>query len=94
MTMTGRVSRTILCGESRYGPVPPACSGARPTGPPQPVLGLPVDASTLARLHGAACIVCGDRSGPLAPAGYVYTGSGDGRLGWAIVACPRHRDTR
>ncbi|MFJ6212124.1 hypothetical protein ACIQGZ_02105 [Streptomyces sp. NPDC092296] len=65
-----------------------------PPSPPRPVLGLPVDASTLARLHGAACIVCGDRSGPLAPAGYVYTGSGSGRLGWAVVACPRHRDAR
>jgi hypothetical protein len=61
--------------------------------PPQPAVRLlPVDASTLLRLHGRACITCGTTTGPLTPAGHVYTGNADdGRLGWAVTACPEHR---
>jgi hypothetical protein len=48
---------------------------------------LPVDATNIARLHGEACIECGSMSGPLLPAGHVYTRSCAGRLGWAVVVC-------
>ena len=54
---------------------------------------LPVDATSIARLHGEACIECGATSGPLLPAGHVYTRSRAGRLGWSVVACPEHLGT-
>jgi hypothetical protein len=55
-------------------------------------LALPVDGQFLARLRGAACITCGSTTGPLTPAGHRYTSTvHDGRLGWAVVACPEHR---
>jgi hypothetical protein len=55
-------------------------------------LALPVDDALLVRLHGEACITCGTTTGPLTPAGHVYTGNADeGQLGWSVVACPEHR---
>ncbi|MFC1404860.1 MULTISPECIES: hypothetical protein [Streptacidiphilus] len=59
---------------------------------PQPeVRLLPVDDNTLTRLHALACFFCGTTTGPLVPAGHVYTGDGDGaRYGWPVVACPEH----
>ena len=59
---------------------------------PQPdVRQLPVDDNTLTRLHARACFSCGNTTGPLVPAGHVYTGDGDGgRYGWTVVACPEH----
>jgi hypothetical protein len=61
---------------------------------PQPVFGLPVDAPTLTRLHGLACIHCGVSDGLLVPAGHAYTESGGGRLGWAVVACTGRQEAR
>jgi hypothetical protein len=59
---------------------------------PQPVvLGLPVDAPTLDRLHGLACLTCGAIDGLLVPADHDCTASGGGRLGWAVVACADHQ---
>ncbi|MFC1439074.1 hypothetical protein ABUW04_12450 [Streptacidiphilus sp. N1-10] len=56
-----------------------------------PVIALPVDDVTFGRLHALACFFCGTTTGPLVPAGHVYTGDGDGgRYGWPVVACPRH----
>jgi hypothetical protein len=58
-----------------------------------PPLALPVDDVTLGRLHALACFSCGTATGPLTPAGHVYTGDGDGgRYGWPVVACPEHVD--
>lgn len=54
-------------------------------------LTLPVDTETLRRLQGEACIACGATTG-LEPAGHRYTVSPGGRLGWAVRACPAHRD--
>jgi hypothetical protein len=55
-------------------------------------LALPVDDALLVRLHGAACFTCGTATGPLLPAGHVYTNDGDGgRFGWSVVACPEHQ---
>ena len=52
---------------------------------------LPVDDALLVRLHGEACITCGTTTGPLTPAGHVYTRVVDeGQLGWAVTACPEH----
>jgi hypothetical protein len=54
-------------------------------------LALPVDDQVLVRLHVLACFSCGTTTGPLTPAGHVYTGDGDGaRYGWPVVACTRH----
>lgn len=51
-------------------------------------LALPVDESTLARLHGKACITCGTTTSDLTPAGHVTTRSRAGaRLGWAVGSC-------
>jgi hypothetical protein len=62
---------------------------------PQPiVLGLPVDIPTLVRLHGLACVTCGTSDVVLVPAGHVRTESGGGLLGWAVVACPEHKEAR
>ncbi|MGA5701648.1 hypothetical protein [Peterkaempfera bronchialis] len=58
---------------------------------PAPVLQLPVDAPTLDRLHGDACINCGTEDGPLLPAGHAYTADGEGQLGWPVAACPDHQ---
>lgn len=44
------------------------------------------------RLHGEACIVCGDANGPLTFVGHVYTMSGKSRLGWRVAACPSHAE--
>ncbi|MFJ6214178.1 hypothetical protein ACIQGZ_12710 [Streptomyces sp. NPDC092296] len=58
----------------------------------QPAL---VEGVPVSRLHGEACITCGAAGPPLVPAGHVYTeGRDGGRLGWAVVACPRHREAR
>lgn len=52
---------------------------------------LPVDDTVFVRLHALACFSCGSTTGPLTPAGHVYTGDGDGgRYGWPVVACPKH----
>ena len=54
------------------------------------VIALPVDDVTLGRLHALACFHCG-ATGPLVPAGHVYTSDGDGgRYGWSVAACPQH----
>ncbi|MGH3341348.1 MAG: hypothetical protein ACRDPK_00385 [Carbonactinosporaceae bacterium] len=51
---------------------------------------LPVDAETMRRLRGEACIYCGATE-RLAPAGHRYTiASEGGRLGWPVLACPEH----
>lgn len=45
------------------------------------------------QLHAQACIVCGTTEEPLLPAGHVYTKArGGGQLGWAVVACAKHRE--
>lgn len=54
------------------------------------VLMLPVDAETLAALHGKACVVCGASGVRLVDAGFCQTISGAGRLGWPVAACPDH----
>ena len=60
-----------------------------------PALALPVDDQVLVRLHALACFHCGTTTGPLTPAGHVYTGDGDGgRYGWPVVACPEHVDVK
>ena len=56
-----------------------------------PPLALPVDDQVLVRLHALACFSCGATTGPLVPAGHVYTGDSDGgRYGWPVDACPEH----
>ncbi|OIV35510.1 hypothetical protein BIV57_21170 [Mangrovactinospora gilvigrisea] len=68
-------------------------------GPPDPAEALAdadtaelqlLDAEALRRLHGEACIRCGEVAG-LRPAGYAYTTTGDGtRYGWPVFTCPTH----
>ncbi|TDU03285.1 hypothetical protein EDD99_1704 [Streptomyces sp. 846.5] len=56
-----------------------------------PPLSLPFDDQVLVRLHALACLSRGSTTGPLTPAGHVYTGDGDGgRYSWPVVACPEH----
>lgn len=51
----------------------------------------PVDAISIARLHGEACIRCGSTQLPLLPAGQI-AGTADGdSAGWPVVACPDHQ---
>lgn len=69
----------------------PALDPADRTAGEEPALPLPVDCETLRRLLGGGCITCGAEQ-QLAPAGHRYTtGADGGRLGWPVVACPRHR---
>lgn len=55
---------------------------------------LPVDAVSIVRLHGEACIDCGSTVGPLTPAGHIgtRTGNGDGTISWPVVTCPAHTE--
>jgi len=56
-------------------------------------LELPVDAISIVRLHGEACIGCGSAKGPLFPAGHVGTlDSEGGPLSWPVVTCAHCRD--
>lgn len=44
------------------------------------------------QLHQRACISCGRSDGELLPAGHVETGTGEGRLTWAVSAHPEHQE--
>jgi hypothetical protein len=55
---------------------------------------LPVDAISIVRLHGLACITCGTASGPLLDAGHIGTRDSEGGvLSWRVVTCVTCRES-
>jgi hypothetical protein len=63
------------------------------TRPPETAAVRDGDNLALDQLHAAACRYDGPHAGPLAAAGHVYTTPAEPGepLGWAVVACARHR---
>ncbi len=54
----------------------------------RPVHGPPTEVQvTREQLHGRACVLGAHHTGPVVPAGHVYTPTSGAPLGWPVVAC-------